>query len=872
MLAGESKPFHVVCDTSDFAIGCALMQFDDDGRDYQSRQLKSAERNYPVHDKELLAMRYALVKFGVYLFGEQTRMARWLSFFSKYNFVVHHKPGKNNILADALSRRPRDGFGRQTSDAEDEDLCAMCVTSELNLTSVVPTMSLRDEIAPAYDVCRLIHLRAPSEETLEALPRCIRSHIERYRLDGSLLTYSIDRFDNLRMVVPNDEDLRARIIREYHDAPTSGHLGREKTFAAVARDFFWPHLYKWVRKWVRTCETCQCVKPSPSSQAPLRPLPVPTEVWRSVSMDFVFGLQPDVNRRTGVLVFVDRFSKMVHLIPVTSTVTAEGSAAHFVDSVFRLRRLPDSIVSEHDPRFTSEVWTELFKLLGTKLTMSTAAHPETDGQTKHVNRVKMCFAATRRRSELEFLPAPKQVCAEQRRALVDGPDPLLRELRATPAGRPTGKQSSTLGGGGAATEDVPRPSTGGNKCKCSDPIPSEEGFCCTSECSDAARGLGRAHFDRSRWHPADHPRPVVSATYAPKYTASPGDRAAVSEFVQQRQAIMGFVRDTQQAAVDKQKENADKHGRNNKNSFCTGDRVFLSTEGIRSSAETNLGVNKLAPCFIVPFKIVMVLSYAYTLDIPTSLRLHPTFYVGRLKRYRPAEIPRSDHQEHALGAPPDVPVAPSIRLIQGPAPGAANRSASFHRRVSQNSADASATPGSTVEAPSPLAPHATCIRLLAQPPPERPRSGSRQPQHRPLPANRTLYHREGPPPIADSAGNTRWIVRCIMDHQDPHGTRHRVRDRSTTTRVVPPTRHYHVRWLGFPSEDDTWEPRSERLHDVLDVVRDYETALAQASVSAAQPTVSESENETVNAKTDDDELENANAILASTRVDVARHD
>ncbi|KAE8960369.1 hypothetical protein PF007_g22227 [Phytophthora fragariae] len=89
--------------------------------------MKPAEKNYPVHDKELLAMRYALIKFRVYLLGEQTfavytdhaslrtamksphisqRMARWLSFFAEYNFVVHYKPGKNNILADALSRRP----------------------------------------------------------------------------------------------------------------------------------------------------------------------------------------------------------------------------------------------------------------------------------------------------------------------------------------------------------------------------------------------------------------------------------------------------------------------------------------------------------------------------------------------------------------------------------------------------------------------------------------------------------------------------------------------------------------------------------------------------------------------------------------------
>ncbi|KAE8954142.1 hypothetical protein PR002_g32167 [Phytophthora rubi] len=76
MLPDTSRPFHVVCDASDFSIGCALMQFDAEGRErvvsYQSRQMKPAEKNYPVHDKELLAMRYALIKFRVYLLGEQT--------------------------------------------------------------------------------------------------------------------------------------------------------------------------------------------------------------------------------------------------------------------------------------------------------------------------------------------------------------------------------------------------------------------------------------------------------------------------------------------------------------------------------------------------------------------------------------------------------------------------------------------------------------------------------------------------------------------------------------------------------------------------------------------------------------------------------
>ncbi|KAG2763590.1 hypothetical protein PC116_g5544 [Phytophthora cactorum] len=280
----------------DWLVGYALMQFDDEGHErvvsYQSRQLKPAERNYLVHDKELLAMRYALIKFRVYLLGEKTfavytdhaslrtamksphlsqRMARWLLFFSEYNFVVHCKPGKNNILADALSRRPnydpRDLLGRQASiEDDDEDNSATCQASGLNLTSVSSAMPLRDEIRAAYEndttySTIMEHLRSPSDDTLRALTRSTRHHIDRYRIADNLLTYSIDHFDAPRIVVPNDPDLRSRIIHEFHDAPLGGHLVCEKTFAVVSRDFYWPHMYKWVRKWVRSCEICQRVKP-----------------------------------------------------------------------------------------------------------------------------------------------------------------------------------------------------------------------------------------------------------------------------------------------------------------------------------------------------------------------------------------------------------------------------------------------------------------------------------------------------------------------------------------------------------------------------------------------------------------------------------
>ncbi|GMF28375.1 unnamed protein product [Phytophthora fragariaefolia] len=177
MLPDHSKAFHVVCDTNAFAIGCTLIQFDDEGRErvvsYQSRQLKPAEWNFPVHDKELLAMRYAFIKFRVYLLGEQTfavymdhaslrtaaksphlfqRMARWVSLLSEYNCVVHYKPGKTNTLAAALSRRPDYvQSGRHAVGDEDDDECAVCIAEGVAAVDVAATTPLRDLMSAAYE-------------------------------------------------------------------------------------------------------------------------------------------------------------------------------------------------------------------------------------------------------------------------------------------------------------------------------------------------------------------------------------------------------------------------------------------------------------------------------------------------------------------------------------------------------------------------------------------------------------------------------------------------------------------------------------------------------------------------------------------------
>ena len=151
-----------------------------------------------------------------------------------------------------------------------------------------------DDIKKAYtedkDLLRLMdYSKNPSIKSLKDVSALYRSLSDRYTTRNGLLFYTAVTGDTPRVVIPTHNDLRLRIMYECHDAPTSGHRGREKTYLTVSRDFYWPRQYQYVRKYIRACEVCQRVKPSPSARAPLQPLQLPTEYWQSVSMDFVFG-------------------------------------------------------------------------------------------------------------------------------------------------------------------------------------------------------------------------------------------------------------------------------------------------------------------------------------------------------------------------------------------------------------------------------------------------------------------------------------------------------------------------------------------------------------------------------------------------------
>ena len=203
--------------------------------------------------------------------------------------------------------------------------------------------------------------------------------------DQGLLFLSRD--GKLRLCIPNDTKLRGDLLAELHDIPLSGHLGFTKTYQKAYDLFYWPRMDTFIRNYIARCPTCQRTKPSTLlPQGLLQPLAIPSDRWQDLSMDFIVDLPRTKRGHTAILVIVDRMTKRVILIATTTTVTAVETAQLFFDHVFRYHGLPRTIVSDRDPRFTSKFWSTLFKLVGTRLALSSARHPQTDGQTERVNR------------------------------------------------------------------------------------------------------------------------------------------------------------------------------------------------------------------------------------------------------------------------------------------------------------------------------------------------------------------------------------------------------------------------------------------------------------------------------------------------------
>jgi hypothetical protein len=387
-ISDPKLPYVVHTDASGFAVGAVLMQ--DQGKGLQpiaflSKKMLDAETRYPVHEQELLAIIHSLSSWKHYLYGAKFkvmtdhhslryfktqpslsgRQSRWKDVIADFDFDIEYMKGELNPVADGLSRRP-------DHMAHSSDLLAVApITDSPPSINSVSSSQLSTDI----DAAALVDAAYQLALTKQRLPT---DHIRTQ--DGRLMNGD-------RVYVPNDLAIQTRIMHECHDTPLGGHLGKDKTIEQVKRRFYWPGMDAVIQKYVTSCDACQRNKPSQQSPIGLmKPLPIPSRPWQQVSLDLITALPKSKLGNDAIVVFVDKLTKMVHYVATKTNVTAPQLATIFMREVVRLHGVPESILSDRDPRFTAHFWRAFWSQLGTTLTMSTAYHPQTDGQTERANR------------------------------------------------------------------------------------------------------------------------------------------------------------------------------------------------------------------------------------------------------------------------------------------------------------------------------------------------------------------------------------------------------------------------------------------------------------------------------------------------------
>jgi transposase InsO family protein len=369
-------PYIMETDSSNDATGGVLYQVMDGKKypvAYESRTLKPAERNYPVHEKELLAIVHACRAWRSYILGATTnvvytdhaslkyiftqphlsqRVTRWVEFLAPYNLSIQYKPGSTNTAADALSR--------------------------IEINSTQPARHLDTWDWPLL-IPEFLASNTFPPSTDPAIKKIVRKQATLFVVEDSEVFRLVD--DRPVPFVPYVERMD-RLIELHADL---GHLGQTGTYDLAKSHMWWPTLRADIKKMTQECQPCQLVKPGSRSVAPLHPL-APARPFERWGIDFI-GRMPLTKQGNRWIITAIDYATNWPIARALPDATAEAVATFLYEEVFLQFGCPSEIVSDRGANFMSDVLQRYLQKLNIKHLATSAYHPRSNGKCERLNGV-----------------------------------------------------------------------------------------------------------------------------------------------------------------------------------------------------------------------------------------------------------------------------------------------------------------------------------------------------------------------------------------------------------------------------------------------------------------------------------------------------
>lgn len=484
----------VETDCSGFALGGCLSQKDQTGClrpvAYYSRRLSSAEVNYPIHDKEMLAIVSCLQEWKAELqsvskpftiFTDHKnlsyfttkrllneRQVRYNDLIQRFNFNLKWRPGNTCDRPDALSRREQDMIKGLDDERAAGRVLQLLQPVPINLAEVQNNKkNLNTQFDPATrarlfeedDLQNLWKEGVMADKDWQRARNTVSAGERSFPPDLALkLTANIAecsvaadgvlRCRENRILVPDYEPLRTAIMQKTHDSHLTGHPGKDTMVGIILRRWFWPKLRDSVRRFIRNCDVCGRMSIWREAKAGfLRSLPIPDRIGSDLTIDFITDLPPS-DGYTNIMVITDRLSKDIFMFG-TKSMTSENCAKLFIDRYYRYFGFPRYLTSDRGSDWTSHFWRTFCHITGITQRLTTSYHPQSNASERANQeiykylRVFTCYAQS---NWMELLPVAQLALNGRPNSAIGGISPffLRHGYDIDPLIEPTKKDNEIL--------------------------------------------------------------------------------------------------------------------------------------------------------------------------------------------------------------------------------------------------------------------------------------------------------------------------------------------------------------------------------------------------------------------------------------------